>query len=215
MARLELPPPLAIDWEMKPLSSAETDMRDLSDGRIELTIAHDAIRGVTPAMLTWWFRTFPGGTVEHKGQQVSMYRLWHPRDHIRVDVLGPAPDGAHGVSKGARIAICERIGDKPRRVVADVDQMDESGLTLILRRGPLRIGELRHKFSEVPEGTLYRSRLVAGPTTPLIGRMMAAFVRRVALTPDMGRAWLKHNVEEVGNLEFFLPELYAAHAQRT
>jgi hypothetical protein len=30
--------------------------------------------------------------------------------------------------------------------------------------------------------------------------------------PQAGRAWLKHNVEEVGNLEFFLPALYAAHA---
>jgi hypothetical protein len=30
----------------------------------------------------------------------------------------------------------------------------------------------------------------------------------------MSRAWLKHNVEEVGNLEFFLPALYGAHAVR-
>jgi hypothetical protein len=40
-------------------------------------------------------------------------------------------------------------------------------------------------------------------------------IRRRAFTEAMGRAWLKHNVEEVGNLEFFLPALYAAHAGRS
>jgi hypothetical protein len=212
MARLELPTPLAIDWEMKALSSAKTGMRDLPDGRVELTIEHDTIRGVTPAMLTWWFRTFPNGAVEHRGEQVSMYRLWHPRDHIRVDVLRASPDG--GVSEGARIAIYERIGEKPGRVVADVAQMDESGLTLILRRGPLKVGELRHKFSETPDGTLYRSRLVIGPTVPVVGRLFTALIKRYVFTPDMGRAWLEHNVQEVGNFEFFLPALYASQAQR-
>lgn len=212
MARLEMPPPLEVDWEMKSISSAKTDMRRLPDGRIELTIEHDTIRGATPAMLTWWFRTFPDGTVEHKGERVSMYRLWHPHDHIRVDVLRPSADGATGVSKGARIAICERIGQKPARVIADVDQMDESGLTLILRRGPLKVGELRHRFTETSDGTLYRSRLVVGPKLLVVGRLVAGFVKRYLFTPDMGRAWLKHNVEEVGNFEFFLPELYA---QRT
>lgn len=28
------------------------------------------------------------------------------------------------------------------------------------------------------------------------------------MSEDMGRAWLKHNVEEVGNFERFLPALY-------
>ncbi|HMO56576.1 MAG TPA: hypothetical protein PKA05_19390 [Roseiflexaceae bacterium] len=31
---------------------------------------------------------------------------------------------------------------------------------------------------------------------------------RIALPNDMARAWLKHNVEEVGNFENFLPDLY-------
>jgi hypothetical protein len=28
------------------------------------------------------------------------------------------------------------------------------------------------------------------------------------------RAWLKHSVEEIGNLQFFLPALYSRHAGR-
>ena len=38
-------------------------------------------------------------------------------------------------------------------------------------------------------------------------------LRRV-YTEAMARVWLKHNVEEVGNFEFFLPALHAAHAAR-
>jgi hypothetical protein len=40
-------------------------------------------------------------------------------------------------------------------------------------------------------------------------------IRGRLFTEAMGRAWLKHNVEEVGNLEFFLPALYAAHVGPT
>lgn len=44
----------------------------------------------------------------------------------------------------------------------------------------------------------------------LVGRM---FLNRIVLpglvmSDDMGRAWLRHNVEEVGNFERFLPALY-------
>jgi hypothetical protein len=35
-------------------------------------------------------------------------------------------------------------------------------------------------------------------------------IRRRVFTEAMGRAWLKHNVEEVGNLEYILPALYAS-----
>ena len=44
-------PPRPINWEMKPLSSAETGVKTLADGRLELTIRHDVLKGVTPAML--------------------------------------------------------------------------------------------------------------------------------------------------------------------
>jgi hypothetical protein len=37
-----------------------------------------------------------------------------------------------------------------------------------------------------------------------------ALVRPRVFSEDMARAWLLHNVEEVGNFEFFLPELYEA-----
>jgi hypothetical protein len=204
---MKVPPPLPIMWKMKDLSTAKTSFEELPDGRIELRIDHELIRGVTPAMLVWWFRNFPVGQLDFDGELVSLYRVWHPRDHIRVDMLRRAHQGALGVSKGAKIAISEKIGPKPSRVVARVAEMDEAGLHLVIRRAFLTIADLRHTFKQTPEGTLYRSRLVVGSTLPGIGKLVNSVARKRA--SETGRAWLRHNVEEVGNFQFFLPKLYA------
>jgi hypothetical protein len=207
MRAVKVPPPLPITWEMKDVSTARTSFEELPDGRIELRIDHELIRGVTPAMLVWWFRHYPVGHLDFQGELVSLYRLWHPRDHIRVDVLRRARDRSPGVSGGAKIAISERIGAKPSRVVARVAQMDEAGLHLVIRRLWMQVADLRHTFKQTPDGTIYRSRLVLGSTVPVIGKLINGVARRRAR--ETGQAWLKHNVEEVGNFQFFLPRLYA------
>ena len=215
MTRLEVPAPLPITWQMKDVSSARSSVEELPDGRIEARIDHELIRGVTPEMLVWWFRSFPVGRLEHKGELVSLYRIWHPRDHIRVDMLRRARDGSYGVATGALVAICERIGDRASRVVARVVSMDESGLHLVLRRwrmGP-KVGELRHTFEATPEGTLYRSHLVVGSTRPLVGRLVNRMARKGLFTPDVAREWIRHNVEEVGNFQFFLAKMYAQRGE--
>jgi hypothetical protein len=38
-------------------------------------------------------------------------------------------------------------------------------------------------------------------------------IRPVVFSDLMGPAWLKHNVEEVGNFEHFLPALFAREAR--
>jgi DAPG hydrolase-like protein len=209
MLRWKVPPPLPITWEMKEVSTAETAVEELPGGRVEYRIEHELLRDVTPEMLTWWFRHFPAARLEWKGTLVSMYRVWHPRDHILVRVLRRSRTGAPGVSAGAKIAIMERLGPRTGRTVARVRQMDETGLRLVVRRGFFRVADLHHTFTRTPEGTLYRSRLVIGTAAPLVGRAVNALIRRWAFTPEVGEAWLKHNVEEVGNFQFFLPRVYA------
>ena len=55
MNKLERLQPLPIDWKMKDVTSAKTEIEDLPDGRREVRITHSLIEGVTPAMLAWWF----------------------------------------------------------------------------------------------------------------------------------------------------------------
>jgi len=38
-------------------------------------------------------------------------------------------------------------------------------------------------------------------------------IRALAFDQARGRAWIKHNIEEVGNFEAFLPQLYAAETK--
>ena len=87
--------------------------------------------------------------------------------------------------------------------------MDVTSITLIARKGPIQFGNLHHTFTEIPGGTLYQSRLVVGSTVPVLGRILTMVVKKRIFTPEMGQAWFKHNIEEVGNFEFFLPGLYA------
>jgi hypothetical protein len=211
----KLLPPRPFGWAMKGLDSAEAGVKTLADGRLELTIRHDTLKGVTPAMLGWWFRNIEG-TMEHMGQTYPRYLVWHPIDHIHYAVVRRAPDGTAG--PGACFHIVEAFGANPDYLIdslADIPKNDDTGATLSVRKFGMEVMRLEHTFTPVPEGTLYQSRMRVGTTTVPARFLLNPLIRRRAFTEAMGRAWLKHNVEEVGNLEFFLPALYAAHAGRS
>lgn len=207
--------PRPINGAMKPLSSAETGLKTLDDGRLELTIRHDILRGVTPAMLGWWFRNIEG-TMQHMGRTYPRYLVWHPIDHIHYEVVWRATDGSAG--PGARFRVVEAIGGNPDHLiesVADILKNDDTGITLRIRKFGLEVMRLEHTFTPVPGGTLYVSRMRVGTRAILARFLVNRLIRRRFFTEAMGRAWLKHNVEEVGNLESFLPALHSAHAGRS
>ena len=67
-----------------------------------------------------------------------------------------------------------------------------------------------YSFTSVAGGTRYANSLTVGIDRPALLRPLVNQAIRPWLFPeDMGRAWLTHNVEEVGNFQFFLPALYA------
>jgi hypothetical protein len=204
-------PPRPIHWAMKPLDSAATTVKTLDDGRLELTIRHDILAGVTPAMLTWWFHNVEGA-MEYMGRTYTRYLIWHPIDHIHFELVGRAADGSAG--PGARFHLVEAFGANPEFLVdgyADVLKNDETGITLSAKKLGMEIMRLEHTFHEVPEGTLYLSKMHIGTSTPLARSIVNPLVKSRYFTEAMGRAWLKHNVEETGNFQFFLPEFYAKH----
>ena len=182
----------------------------LADGRLELTIEHDVLKGVTPTMLLWWF-THIEGEMEHEGAPVPRYLVWHPLDHIDYRVLDRPPSGEIGA--GVRFNIVEAFGRDPRYFVDTTDvveKLDETGIVLSYNLlGRAQIFRLEHRFEAVPEGTLYRSQMLVGSDSAF-GHLFFNRLVRPRFFPDhMGTAWLRHNVEEVGNFEHFLPALYA------
>jgi DAPG hydrolase PhiG domain len=207
-----LPPPLEFGWHMKPLESAETKLRLLPDRRLELTIVHDVLQGVTPHMLEWWFKHI-GGTMTYQGRVISRYRVWHPRDHMHWALAKPGPNGR--AEAGAVFRIVEAFGRNPKHridVLETVEKLDDTGIRLSNRVGGFEVSNLEHTFTPVENGTLYRSKMLIGAEHPLVRPWFNAIVRPRVFPEDMARAWLLHNIEEVGNFEFFLPELYEAAA---
>ena len=73
---------------------------------------------------------------------------------------------------------------------------------------PLGFSSLEHQFIPVSNGTRYESRLLIGVDSTIGKFFVNPVIRPLFIGYEMAQAWLKHNVEEVGNFEFFLPELY-------
>lgn len=204
---LTLPRPLEFGWTMKPLESAQTSLSELPDGRLELCIVHDILRGITPQMLCWWFSSI-GGQTHYQGQILTKYRLWHPQDHIHWEL-----QSGGSAKAGAVFRIVEAFGRNPKHridVLETVEKLDTTGIRLSNRHGGFEVSNLEHTFTPVRGGTLYQSKMLIGVEHLwLLPCLTNAVVRPRVFPQAMARAWLKQNIEEVGNFEFFLPELFA------
>ncbi|WP_295817186.1 hypothetical protein [uncultured Deinococcus sp.] len=210
--RPPLPPPLDFGGQMRGLETARTTQTFRPGGVMELTIDHAPLHGVTPEMLRWWFEHVHLDV--HCEERVwPLYRLWHPHDHIAL--LKPRLNRNGRAGEGAHFHIQEVFGrDERYRVdsVEFVEKLDDSGIRLLKFVGGVQVFSLEHWFTPVPGGTRYESQMLVGASSPLLGRLVNGTLTRRVFPRDMGRAWLRHNVEEVGNFEFFLPGLWAAQA---
>jgi hypothetical protein len=206
MFRRALPPPLDLEWPMKSWEDAELELR-YERSHMILTIEHETVRGVSPAMLDWWFRHI-GGELEIDGRRYSRYRAWHPRDHIDWQLVDGDP-GRVGV--GSRFRIVEAFDRNPAWLVDSIEtvtKLDETGIRLERHLFGSEVFSLEHWFEPVEDGTRYRSRMELGADTRFGRLLFNRLLRPMVFSDLMGPAWLKHNVEEVGNFEHFLPELY-------
>ena len=196
-----------------PLRSVDTarwSITELPHGRRRVTIDHAPLPGVTPADLLWWF-THIAGTVPYGGASVPRYLAWHPLDHVLWELARPAADGTAG--EGARFRIVERFGaDNPVVDVTErVEKLDESGIRLVQRRFGMKVFQLEHTWSACPDGAHYVSVMDIGVRHPWLARLNR-WLTTTAMPVELCEAWVKHNVEEVGQLEFLLPNLHAGHA---
>jgi hypothetical protein len=205
-----LPEPLSLGWTLKPVWSADSGIERLPDGRTKFWIRHDVVRRVTPRMLVWWFSHLEGDV--RVGRRVfNRYRVWHPHDHVHVSYARRLPDGS--VGPGAWIRIKEYLG-RDRRHLVDVEseilRLDEGGFThrptVLVLGGRVRVrglARMEYTFTPTPNGTLYENCLILGS-----GAWWSTPVMRALVPRGHGEAWIRHNVEEVGQFERFLPALY-------
>lgn len=213
-SRLPLPEPRLLPWSLKPVESAATSLGYDAHGRMVMRIRHAVLKGLTPTMVAWWFANI-GGDMMLDGRRIDRYLVWHPLDHIRWELVRPGREGRASV--GAKFRIVEAFGrneDFYIDVTETVTRLDETGFTMTGKRMGHQVTEMRHDFTAVDGGTLYVSALTVGSAMPGLGPVINRVMHRHVFTAAMGRAWLKHNVEEVGLLEHIVPRCYPADAPR-
>lgn len=202
------PEPVLLPWGLKPLGSAECGAERLPDGRLSYWIRHDVLKGVTPRMLVWWFSHLEGDVVI-AGQRINRYRAWHPYDHVHASYARRRPDGT--VGPGAAIRLREYLGGDPRfnvDTVTEIEKLDEEGFIHNPRvHGVAGFVRMEYSFRQVAAGTLYVNRLLVGAADGW-RRVLTPLIQRLAFDHAHGMAWLRHNIEEVGQFEHFLPGLY-------
>ena len=94
-------------------------------------------------------------------------------------------------------------------------ELDETGARVELRALGRTAMQIQGKFSPQDEGTRLVTTMTLGWQSPLGGRLgLNRLLIDWFFPAERRRAWLKHSVEEIGNLQFFLPALYSRHAGR-
>ncbi len=205
------PEPALTPWPLKPLASARSGVERLPTGQLRFWICHEVLHGVTPAMLAWWFANLEG-EVEIDGRRINRYRAWHPHDHVHASYWRRLPDGS--VGPGAWIRLREYLGANRRYEVnirTRIEKLDEEGFVHNpVVHGLCGIARMEYRFTPVDGGTLYENCLIVGGARGW-RRRLNPLIERLMFTPQQGIAWLRHNIEEVGQLERFLPGLYRQH----
>ncbi|HRH46685.1 MAG TPA: hypothetical protein PKY82_33885 [Pyrinomonadaceae bacterium] len=211
--KIENPKPLKINWLRKSVESAKSGMETLPDGRFRCWIEHEIINGVTPKMLVWWFSHLEG-EVEIKGKKYNRYRVWHPEDHVFLEYAKRNPDGKIGV--GSVIHLAEMLNANPKYLIhiyTKIKKLDETGYIHQPSMHGLKIAQMDYEFEAVENGTLYKNSLTIG-FTGLLGKIFNPLIKKFIFDEARGKAWIRHNIEEVGNFEFFLPKLYQSETMK-
>jgi hypothetical protein len=193
---------------LRPVDSAAVQYLDAPRGRLRVTIDHRPLSGITPTMLLDWF-THLGETMSYGGQVIDRYLAWHPIDHINWELARQAPTG--GAADGARFRMVEAFGGRPEYKideVARVEKLDVTGIRLARRIGGVAVFQLEHTWSAGADGAHYVTVMDLGVRSALLSP--ANRIVRQRFPDDKVRAWVKHNIEEVGQLEYLLPQLAAS-----
>ena len=192
-------------YPLRAVDTATVHYSDQPHGRRRITIDHRPLAGITPTMLLDWF-THLGGTIAYGGEIIDRYLAWHPIDHIKWELARPAPGG--GAAEGARFRMVEAFGGRPEYKIdeiARVEKLDETGIRLVKRIAGIPVFQLEHTWSAGSGGAHYVTVMDLGVRSAVLSVANKVVQRR--FPQDKVHAWVKHNIEEVGQLEYLLPQL--------
>lgn len=215
--------PRRLPWALPDYRQAKTSVSVLDDGRIKISIEHFPLIGIEPKMVAWFYQNLPISTVEISGQHYPWYHIFHPKEHGLISVKEPARDIRAGMGVGALVSRQEWFGKYNSKGSGRIIEFSAQGMTVKPELLGLHFGKIKHSFTQVPYiskenktqqlGTRYKVESIIGSDLPVIGPLINYYIRNKMFSPAMIKEWLRHQVEEVSSLQFFLKELYQTKPQ--
>ncbi len=201
--------PRDLPWQLPDYTQAKSEYKILEDGRIQIHIEHLPLKGVSPEMVSYFYRVLPISTVNLNGVNYPLYHLFHPSEHGKIEVRQPAIDGSVGMGVGALVARQEWFGPYNSKGAGRVMAMSKDGMRVKPEMLGLHFGEITHRFEKSEQGTRYQLDSIIGSDLPVLGPVINYYIRHKMFNKKMLAQWLRHQVQEVSSLPFFLPQLYA------
>jgi hypothetical protein len=205
-----LPPARPVLWPLRKQETADVSFAHLEDGRRHIVIRHAALKGVSAEMLAWWYGHIIGD-MDYAGGRWPRYLVWHPLDHISYEMVRPSVTG--GIGPGARLHIREAFQRNPANLLdvsVTVERIGRDAAIIGNRVFGLSALRLINEFQDAPAGASYVTDLTIGDPGA-IGRLVFNRLIGSRILPGaQAQHWIRHHIEEVGNLENFLPQLYRA-----
>jgi hypothetical protein len=180
-------------------------------GKLRIHLLHPVLQGVTPKMLAWWYQNLAIGQAEFDDVMYTYYRLFHLSEHGQNRILEPSTDGSPSMGVGALVYRQETFGPYASKGQARVLEFGPNGYLVAPVMGPFSLGLVKHTFELVATGgTLYTVEIELGSDIPVLGYVLNKFIQMNQFSPPVITEWLRHQVEEVGSLVHYLPDLYTA-----
>lgn len=206
----------------KAVSSAKwASIRRCPDGCILVQIEHDDIENVIPEMLQWWFEHLGCMTnwngKDFSGPPVSLYHLWHHRDHVAVTPLNNGADGTEntGFKEGADTRIHEVFNEFHFTVHTRMHTvtLNEREYVFLIKFGPLTAGHIKHQYAPVEGGSSFYAETKLGLEIPVLGWIFNWLILPFIYNKKTAENWVRHNIEETGRTQDILPVLYQHQEQ--
>lgn len=211
---MEFPEPRDFGWDLKSFDNAFSTVTHLPDGRTLFEIEHPPVREVTAEMLCWWYGVYADLSLVIDGTTYPAFLVSHPKDHISLE--SEKADKERPLTAGDFVTIVEgyqRNPDFTTNERLEVVRRDETRFALRATRSGVTVADVEFHYEDGPDGLKVRNLLTVGVAKgifkPIVNRMIIPWL----YYEDKNYAWLLHSVEEIGNFENFLPEIFARRDQ--
>lgn len=194
-------------------SAKWTDFEILPNGQMLASVQHDDIENCTPEMIQWFFEhlgcctTWNG--IDFSGPEVSIYHLWHHRDHVAVTPLTDAGGKKNlGFLEGADSRIHELTNESNDVIYYEMStvKLDTHEFTFNVMKGGKATGHVKHVYGPNGKGgsVFYAETLVGVEEGGFINK----FIVPKLYSKQAGQEWIHHNIQETGRMQDILPVLY-------